>query len=125
MLHKEFAPPAAPLHVTDAQPAQHYVILELPVGWGGTEPHPTPGRHMMFCLAGEFPRDSKLPGNAIHRGWRLPAYGGHTGQRSHYRGHIGRTGQGGHDPARIAAKRGAVNGTSRVDAGGLWLCPRF
>ena len=54
MLHKEFAPPAAPLHVTDAQPAQHYVILELPVGWGGTEPHPTPGRHMMFCLAGEF-----------------------------------------------------------------------
>ena len=46
--------PAAPMHVTDARPAQHYVVIELPVGWGGTEPHPTPGRHMMFCLAGEF-----------------------------------------------------------------------
>jgi hypothetical protein len=54
MLLKEFAPPAAPMHVTDARPAQHYVVIELPVGWGGTEPHPTPGRHMMFCLAGEF-----------------------------------------------------------------------
>jgi hypothetical protein len=54
MLQKEFAPPAAPLHVTDAQPAQHYVVIELPVGWGGTEPHLTPGRHLMFCLAGEF-----------------------------------------------------------------------
>jgi hypothetical protein len=54
MAQKVFAPPAAPLHVTQAQPAQHYVIIELPVGWGGAEPHPTPGRHMMFCLAGEF-----------------------------------------------------------------------
>jgi quercetin dioxygenase-like cupin family protein len=54
MLQKEFAPPAAPLHVTDTQPAEHYVIVDLPVGWGGTEPHPTPGRHMMFCLAGEL-----------------------------------------------------------------------
>jgi quercetin dioxygenase-like cupin family protein len=54
MLQREFAPPAAPLHVTDAQPAQHYVVIELPVGWGRTEPHPTPGRHMMFCLAGQF-----------------------------------------------------------------------
>jgi microsomal dipeptidase-like Zn-dependent dipeptidase len=26
---------------------------------------------------------------------------------------------------RLAAKRGAVNGTSRVDAGGLRVCPRF
>jgi quercetin dioxygenase-like cupin family protein len=34
--------------------AQHCVIIELPVGWGGIGPHPTPGRHMMFCLAGTF-----------------------------------------------------------------------
>jgi Cupin domain len=54
MSRKDFAPPAAPFHVTQFQSAQHYVIVELPVGWGGTEPHPTPGRHMMFCLDGEF-----------------------------------------------------------------------
>jgi quercetin dioxygenase-like cupin family protein len=54
MSHKEFAPPAAPFHITDARPAQHFVVIELPVGWGGTEPHPTPGRHMTFCLSGSF-----------------------------------------------------------------------
>src|ERR1700730_2390446 len=54
MLQKEFAPPAAPMHVPDTRPAQHYVVIELPVGWGGTEPHPTPGRHMIFCLTGKF-----------------------------------------------------------------------
>jgi hypothetical protein len=51
---KAFAPPAPPLYCTDAQPAQHYVILELPVDWGGAQPHPTPGRHILFCLAGRF-----------------------------------------------------------------------
>jgi hypothetical protein len=51
---KAFAPPAAPLYCTDAQPAQHYVVLELPADWGGARPHPTPGRHMLFCLAGRF-----------------------------------------------------------------------
>jgi hypothetical protein len=35
MAQKVFAPPAAPLHVTQAQPAEHYVIIELPVGWVG------------------------------------------------------------------------------------------
>jgi Cupin domain len=54
MSRKDFAPPAAPLYAAQVQPAQHYVIIELPVGWGGTEPHPTPGRHMLFCLAGTF-----------------------------------------------------------------------
>jgi hypothetical protein len=54
MLERDFAPPAAPLYGMDAQPAQHYLVLELPVDWGGTGPHPTPGRHMMFCLTGEF-----------------------------------------------------------------------
>lgn len=47
-----FAPPAAPFHVTEAQPAQHFVVIELPVGWGGMKPHPAPGRHMYFCLSG-------------------------------------------------------------------------
>jgi hypothetical protein len=42
MLQKEFAPPAAPLHVTDAQPASQYVVIELPVGWGGTPKQRTP-----------------------------------------------------------------------------------
>jgi hypothetical protein len=54
MSPKDFAPPAAPLKVTNARPAQNYVIIELPVGWGGTEPHPTPGRHMLFMLSGSF-----------------------------------------------------------------------
>jgi hypothetical protein len=54
MPRKEFAPPAAPLYAAQLQPAQHYVIIELPTGWGGTEPHPTPGRHIMFCLGGTF-----------------------------------------------------------------------
>jgi hypothetical protein len=60
MSPKEFAPPAAPFELTDAQSAQHYVIIELPVGWGGTEPHPTPGRHMLFCLSGSFRVTSSL-----------------------------------------------------------------
>jgi hypothetical protein len=51
---KRFAPPAAPLRVTDLQPAQHYVIIELPVGWGGAVPHPAPGRHLFLCLSGSF-----------------------------------------------------------------------
>lgn len=50
----DFAPPAAPLYGTEAQSAQHYFILELPLDWGGTEPHPAPGRHMWVCLAGKF-----------------------------------------------------------------------
>jgi hypothetical protein len=54
MATKAFAPPAAPLRVTEAQPAQHYVIIELPVGWGGAEPHPTPARHLLLCLSGHF-----------------------------------------------------------------------
>lgn len=54
MSPKNFAPPAAPFKVADAQPAQNYIIIELPVGWGGTEPHPTPSRHMLFMLSGRF-----------------------------------------------------------------------
>ena len=83
----DFAPPAAPLYGTEAQSAQHYFILELPLDWGGTEPHPAPGRHMLVCLAGKS-RDYKFRGSAVLCGWRLPADGGYIGQRAHYRGHI-------------------------------------
>jgi hypothetical protein len=41
MALKEFAPPAAPLRVSDPQPAQNYVILEVGAEWGGTVPHVT------------------------------------------------------------------------------------
>jgi len=70
---KDFAPPAAPLYCTDAQPAQHYVILELPVDWGGAQPHPT-----------KISRDSKFRRGAVICGWRLLADGGYVGQRAHY-----------------------------------------
>ena len=42
MALKEFAPPAAPLCVSDPQPAQNYVILEVGAKWGGAVPHTTP-----------------------------------------------------------------------------------
>ena len=35
MALKEFAPPAAPLRVSDPQPAQNYVILEVGAKWEG------------------------------------------------------------------------------------------
>jgi len=52
MALKEFAPPAAPLRVSDPQPAQNYVILEVGAKWGGAVPHPSPARMMAFCLSG-------------------------------------------------------------------------
>jgi len=39
MAVKEFARPAAPLRVSDPQPAQNYVILEVGAQWGGAVPH--------------------------------------------------------------------------------------
>jgi hypothetical protein len=51
---KDFAPPAAPLGVSAFQAAKGYVVIELPVGWGGQEPHPSPSRQMLFCLSGSF-----------------------------------------------------------------------
>ena len=38
MALKEFAPPAAALRVSDPQPAQNYVILEVGAKWGGAVP---------------------------------------------------------------------------------------
>ena len=52
MALKEFAPPAAPLHVSDPQPATNYVILEVGAKWGGAVPHPSPTRMMAFSLSG-------------------------------------------------------------------------
>jgi hypothetical protein len=52
MALKEFAPPAAPLRVSDPQPAQSYVILEVDAKWAGAVPHPSPARMMAFCLSG-------------------------------------------------------------------------
>jgi len=54
MTLQEFAPPAAPLYTTEAQVASRFVVIELPIGWGGETPHPTPGRQMLFCLSGSF-----------------------------------------------------------------------
>jgi hypothetical protein len=51
MALKEFAPPTAPLSVTDPQPAQSYVILEVSAKWGGV-PHPSPARMMAISLSG-------------------------------------------------------------------------
>ena len=47
-----FAPPAAPLRVSDPQPAQNYVVIEVDAKWGGAVPHPSPARMMAFCLSG-------------------------------------------------------------------------
>ena len=52
MALKEFAPPAAPLRVSDLQPAQNYVVLEVGVKWGGAIPHTSPARMMAFSLSG-------------------------------------------------------------------------
>ena len=52
MALKEFAPPAAPLRVSDPQPAQNFVILEVGAKSGGTLPHPSPARMMAFSLSG-------------------------------------------------------------------------
>ena len=49
-----FRSSAAPFHVSEAQAAQQFVIIELPAAWGGAEPHPTPAPHLLLCLAGSF-----------------------------------------------------------------------
>jgi hypothetical protein len=48
---RDFAPPAAPLYVSDMQRAARFAILRLPVGWIG-ERHPSPARQILFCLRG-------------------------------------------------------------------------
>ena len=52
MSHKEFAPPAAPVHVTEPRPVQHFVIIELPVGWGGNKVGVKPARFNQYPSVG-------------------------------------------------------------------------
>jgi hypothetical protein len=54
MAEQYFAPPAAPFSVSEVQTADRLVVIELPVDWGGDEPHPTPARHVLVCLSGQF-----------------------------------------------------------------------
>lgn len=53
---KDFAPPADPLYVSEAESATRYVMIRLPAGWGGAR-HPTPRRQILFCLGGRVARD--------------------------------------------------------------------
>ena len=50
---RDFAPPAAPLWASDAEPASGYVVIRLPVGWNGKK-HPTPRRQILFGLSGRI-----------------------------------------------------------------------
>lgn len=54
MTIRAFAPPAAPLAVSDPRAATSFVLIQLPVAWGGDEPHPSPSRQMLYCLSGSF-----------------------------------------------------------------------
>ena len=56
---KEFAPPAAPLHISAPQAATAFLLLQLPVGWIG-EMHVSPKRQVMFCLSGSIKFTSSL-----------------------------------------------------------------
>ena len=48
---KNFAPPAAPLYVSETKAASGFVMIRLPVGWDGRR-HPSPRQQILFCLAG-------------------------------------------------------------------------
>jgi hypothetical protein len=50
---RDFAPPAAVLWASDAEPASAYVVIRLPVGWNGKK-HPTPRRQLLFGLGGKI-----------------------------------------------------------------------
>ena len=50
---RDFAPPAAPLWASDAEPASGYVVIRLPVGWDGKK-HTTPRRQILFGLNGRI-----------------------------------------------------------------------
>jgi hypothetical protein len=96
----EFAPPAAPLYVTDPQPEtlRHRRASGWP-GWNRSTP--SPGTAHDVLLGRHCPHDSEFCGNAVIRSWRLRADGGYNGQRSPHRGHIGRASKVGDDPARL------------------------
>ncbi len=49
----DFAPPAAPLHVSEAHDAKRFFFVGAPMGWDG-DWHPAPARQFVFCLSGAF-----------------------------------------------------------------------
>jgi hypothetical protein len=49
----DFAPPAAPQHVSAFAPASRVGFLSVPPGWFG-DWHPVPCRQFLFYLAGEI-----------------------------------------------------------------------
>ena len=49
----DFAPPAPPLHLSPALPAERLVFLAAPEGWYG-EWHPAPRRQVFTFLSGEI-----------------------------------------------------------------------
>ncbi len=51
--HEDFAPPAAPMQVSEFQAARRWGLLRLPVGWDGSW-HPTPVRQLIVFLSGQY-----------------------------------------------------------------------
>ena len=47
----EFAPPASPVFVTDAEEAKRLLFIRIPADWPGGW-HPTPKRQFFICLSG-------------------------------------------------------------------------
>ncbi len=47
----EFAPPAPPVFVTDAEEAKRSLFIRIPEDWSGGW-HPAPKRQFFFCLSG-------------------------------------------------------------------------
>jgi hypothetical protein len=50
---RDFAPPATPFDVSEAQPASQFVMIRLPGGWIG-ESHASPRPQVLFCLSGRL-----------------------------------------------------------------------
>jgi hypothetical protein len=49
----DYSPPAPPVSVSAAHPAEGVVFISSPAGWHG-DWHPVPQRQLMFCLAGRL-----------------------------------------------------------------------
>lgn len=53
MVSSDFAPPAAPLDVSEAMPASAIIYWRAPSGWDG-QMHPSPARQWVYVLAGSL-----------------------------------------------------------------------
>ena len=49
----DFAPPAPPMDMSDAETCARVLYLSLPPGWGGAR-HRSPCRQVAFCLSGRM-----------------------------------------------------------------------